>query len=234
VTQVSGPGSRGLSEELRADVDVVWDRILAHPFVLEMAEGTLPEEKYLFYLEQNLLYLPAYARAIAWGAAKASDDEELRAFAASLDNILHVEIPQNERLRDRVQQLTPVRHPGARAMAPATLGYTSYLLATAAQGDSLDVRTLILPCAWSYGAIASRLVDRVADHPVYTEWFRFFASDDYTLLVTTMRARFDERARVATAPQRARMAGIFEAATRLEGAFWDMAYDTRHWPDLCQ
>jgi thiaminase (transcriptional activator TenA) len=228
---MSAPGPRGLSDELRAGVDAVWQRLLAHPFVVEMAAGTLPEEKYLFYVEQNLLYLPEYARAIAWGAAKSPDNEALRAFAGSLTNILQVEIPHNERLRDRVRSSTPVRHP-ADVMAPDTLAYTSYLLATAAQGDALDVQTLLLPCAWSYGAIASGLIDAMADHPIYSEWFQFFASTDYALLVSTMREHFDLSAAEASGTSRARMARIFADATRLENAFWDMAYDTRQWSDL--
>ncbi len=229
---MSVDGPRGLSSELRAGVDAVWERLLAHPFVVEMAAGTLPEDKYLFYVEQNLLYLPQYARAIAWGAAKSPDNETLRAFSASLTNILQVEIPQNERLRDRVRSSTSVRHPAAGVMAPDTLAYTSYLLATAAQGDALDVQTLLLPCAWSYGAIASRLIDTMADHPVYSEWFQFFASDDYASLVHTLREQFDLSAVGASGTSRARLARIFADATRLENAFWDMAYDTRHWSDL--
>lgn len=209
-----------------------WDGLLAHPFVRGMAAGTLPAETYLFYVRQNLLYLPHYARAIAWGVAKSVDDAGLRAFARSLENILQVEIPQNERLRDRVAKLAGAEHPHAGEMAPATLTYVSYLLATAARGTALDIQALILPCAWSYGEIAQASRDDVVDHPVYAEWFAFFGSADYASLVARMRADMDERAAVAAEQDRERALEIFQDASRLEAGFWDMAYSMSHWPDL--
>lgn len=224
--------AEGLSEQLRAASAAQWDALLTHPFVVEMAAGTLPEAKYLFYVQQNLLYLPQYARAIAWGAAKSQHADRLRAFTSSLVNIVDVEIPQNERLRARVEQLTTVRRTAAQSMAPATLAYTSYLLATAAQGDALDIQALILPCAWSYGEIARNLIDQVAEHPVYSEWFHFFASDDYAALVKGMRAEFDEAALRASSAQQDRLPEIFANATRLEIGFWDMAHHSQHWPDV--
>lgn len=226
------PDHASPSAELRDGIDTLWTRLLTHPFVMEMAAGNLPPEKYLFYVQQNLLYLPQYARAIAWGAAKSTDDQGLRAFTRSLDNIVNVEIAQNQRLRDRVAQLTAVRHPHASVLAPATLAYTSYLLATAAQGDALDIQALILPCAWSYGAIATHLTGQVVDHPVYSEWFAFFAGADYSKLVENLRQEFDESTRSASPAQKQRLPAIFATATRLEAGFWDMGYTSAHWPDL--
>ena len=56
----------------------------AHPFIRELAAGELPAERFRFYLEQNLYYLPQYARVMALGAAKAGDDRELAALVADL------------------------------------------------------------------------------------------------------------------------------------------------------
>ncbi len=68
--------------DLRESSDQLWEQLTAHPFVHEMAAGTLPLEKFQHYIEQNLLYLPQYSRALALGAAKSRDDDELRSFAA--------------------------------------------------------------------------------------------------------------------------------------------------------
>jgi thiaminase/transcriptional activator TenA len=228
----AGPAEPGFCARARERVGDLWDDLLTHPFVRGMATGTLPAETYLFYVQQNLLYLPQYARAIAWGVAKSVDDAGLRAFARSLENILDVEIPQNERLRDRVAKLAASEHPHAGEMAPATLAYVSYLLATAARGGPLDIQALILPCAWSYGDIAQALRADVVEHPVYSEWFAFFGSADYASLVAGMRADIDARSAAASAADRERALGIFHDASRLEAGFWDMAFSAHHWPDL--
>ena len=224
--------STGLSGELRAAVAPIWDRLLTHPFVTGMADGSLPPKRYLFYVDQNLLYLSGYARAIALGAARAPDEQTLGTFTDSLVNIVRTEIPQNRRLRDRTRALVPGGHSDLPPeMAPATHAYTSYLLATAALGAALDVRAMILPCAWSYGEIANSLVGRAVEHPVYTEWFRFFASDEYTELVVRMRRDFDDATADVSPTGRQRLAEIFLTATRLEHKFWDMGYRAQQWSD---
>jgi thiaminase (transcriptional activator TenA) len=220
----------GFSAQLRRDVSGAWEQLCRHPFVVEMADGSLDPRRYLFYIEQNLLYLPEYARAIALGVAKTTDSTGLEAFTDSLVNIVATEIPQNRLLRDRVRALVDDVDTSPVEMAPATLAYSSYLLSTASLGDERAIRTLILPCAWSYGDIAGRLADQVVDHPVYSEWFRFFASPEYGELVREMRAAFDADTADCSERERSLLAVIFGNATRLERQFWDMGYHQLRWP----
>jgi thiaminase len=53
-------------------------------------------------------------------------------------------------------------------------------------------------------------------------------------LVRQMRESFDAMAvRDSPGPElRRRLAEIFMTSSRLEGAFWDMAYTIDQWPDL--
>jgi len=73
--------------------------------VRELASGTLPPDKFRFYIEQNLQYLPEYARAMALGASRAEDLETMRAFAADLESVVSTEIPENKELLRRVCEL---------------------------------------------------------------------------------------------------------------------------------
>ena len=54
-------------ERFRADCTPAWEALHRHPFIRELAAGTLAPEKFRFYIEQNLMYLPEYARAMAIG-----------------------------------------------------------------------------------------------------------------------------------------------------------------------
>jgi thiaminase len=62
----------------------------------------------------------------------------------------------------------------------------------------------------------------------------FYLTDEVGGLVREMREDFDAMARqAATVPDRRRqLAGIFITSSRLEGAFWQMAYTLDQWPDL--
>lgn len=222
--------SGSFCDRLRDASMPVWRVLPGHPFVHELAAGTLPAEKFRFYLEQNLLYLPEYARAIAIGVARTRDTAELRSLAAALANIVETEIPENCELLERVIAAGARDRGGTTAVAPATLAYTSYLLASAFRGGPLDIMTAIMPCAWSYGEIARGLRAVDAGHPIYSDWIGLFASDTYAELVERMKADINALAARGAADE-SRLADTFRNGVRLELGFWRMAYELEQWPD---
>jgi thiaminase/transcriptional activator TenA len=218
-------------ESLRSRCLGAWEAFPEHPFLRELVAATLPLEKFRFYIEQNLLYLPEYARAMAVGAAKARDLDDVAYFLGAVTNVLESEIPENRELHERVLALGAPDRGGSVAMAPANLAYTSFLLATAFRSGPTEIMAAITPCTWSYGDIASSL-DDVAEHPVYAEWIRFFGTPAYGAIVDEMRARLDRLAASAGEAGLAHLSELFTTSARLELAFWDMAYELRQWPDL--
>jgi thiaminase (transcriptional activator TenA) len=219
---------------LRDRSAATWDALHRHPFIREMAGGTLPVEKFRFYVEQNLMYLVEYARAMAIAASKADDVATMKLFADDVANILDSEIPENRELLRRVVELGAEDRGGAAAMAPGNVAYTSFLVSTAARGDPLEVMAAIVPCTWSYGDIGSSLIAEgvVHDHPVYAEWIRFFGEPSYDRIVAKMRDDFEAMADGADAVTLERLSELFHTSVRLERGFWDMAYGLEHWPDL--
>jgi thiaminase (transcriptional activator TenA) len=222
------------SDSLREQADRIWAGLHAHPFLGELTRGTLPLEKFRFFIEQDLLFLPAFARCMAMGAAKSASDAELEFFSRQLDGIISMEIPSNRRLLEQVRRMGAEDRSGSLGMAPANVAYTSFLLATAAAGGPLEITAAILPCSWSYVEIARGLKDELAGHPVYSDWVGFYLQDTEADLVLNMRETFDDMTREAALGERGRrrLAEIFMTSSRLEGMFWDMAYTLDQWPDL--
>src|SRR6202034_1808038 len=181
------------SQAFRNRCDRVWAGLHAHPFLGELARGTLPLDRFRFFIEQDLLYLPAFAKCMAMGAAKSVADADLEFFTRQLDGIIRLEIPSNRRLLERVINLGAEDRGGARAMAPANVAYTSFLLATAAAGGPLEITAAILPCSWSYIEIAEGLKEQIAQHPVYADWVAFYLQQEEADLVRNMRETFDAR-----------------------------------------
>jgi thiaminase (transcriptional activator TenA) len=222
------------SAGLRAQCDRIWAGLHVHPFLGELARGTLPLDRFRFFIEQDLMYLPAFARCMAMGAAKSASDADLEFFTRQLDGIIRLEIPSNRRLLDRVIGLGAEDRGGSRGMAPANVAYTSFLLATAASGGPLEITAAILPCSWSYIEIADGLRDQIADHPVYSDWVAFYLQEEEANLVLDMRETFDHMTREGEVSEerRRQLAEIFMMSSRLEGMFWEMAYTLDQWPDL--
>lgn len=216
-----------ICDELRSGAGTAWTGLHGHPFVRGMADGTLPPERFRFYVEQNLLYLPHFARVLALGAARSDDLGQMATFAAACTEVLEIEIPTNRDLLARVAELAP-EPGGITVQAPANLGYTSYLVQLAYAGGPAEIMAAIMPCAWSYGEIAREIGD-VAPHPVYEGWIGFFASAEYWAVVEDLQDQF---ARMADGADRDRLQEIFTTSVRLERGFWDMAWECAVWADM--
>ena len=212
---------------LRDSSEPEWSALASEPFVSELAAGELAPERFRFYIEQNLQYLPQYARVMALGAAKSRDERELAMFAAALRQVIDVELPENRALLAKVVQAGAPDRGGAREAAPANLAYTSWLLAVAFSGGPVEILAAVLPCTWSYGAIGRQLAPGAAEHPVYGPWLRFFGDDNYAAVVERMRNDLDELAADSDAAQLERLAVTFRTGVRFEHGFWQMAYTTQ-------
>lgn len=225
-------GQVSLCESLRADCGELWEALHAHPFLREMAAGTLAPERFRFFLEQDIFFLPELARAVGLGVAKAESERELAHFAEEVEAVVVRELGNNRRLLARVLELGAADQGGLLAPAPATVAYSGFLVSTAGCGGTLEIMTALLPCTWSYADIARRLEHEIAPHPVYAAWVGFFASKNYVELIARRRRTLDELAAGIDEARRRRLADVFTMSTRLEHAFWDMAYRCEQWPDL--
>jgi thiaminase/transcriptional activator TenA len=224
-----------ICDEMRAGSADIWEGLHAHPFLRELAAGTLALDNFRYFLEQDDFYLVEYARCLAMGAAKSRDETELRYFTTDLDQVLETELPSNRALLARVIELGAADRGGALTMAPATVAYTSYLQSLALRGGPLEIMAALLPCAWSYVEIAHRLAAAgTATNEVYADWIAYFTLPANVEMVASMRRDFDRLALEGGlgAAKRAELGRIFATSSRLERGFWEMASTLERWPDL--
>jgi thiaminase/transcriptional activator TenA len=229
--------TRPASDTFRERSDRIWQGLHAHPFITELAAGTLPIHKFRFFLEQDNLYLQDYARCLAMGAAKSRNEVELRYFVTDLNQVLDRELPSNRALLERVIEMGAADRGGSTGMAPANVAYTSYMRSLALHGGSLEIMASLLPCAWSYVEIATALADRTdRDHPVYADWVGYFSLPTNVEMVADMRRDFDRLVEdeASSAARFEEIDHIFATSSRLEHQFWEMAYTLERWADLAE
>jgi thiaminase/transcriptional activator TenA len=221
------------SDLFREESKLIWTALHQHPFITELSEGTLPLDKFRFFLEQDIFYLDEYARCLAMGAAKARSERELRYFTVDLNKVLDAEIPSNRSLLAQVIDLGAEDRGGSLAMAPANVAYTSYMQSLSLRGGSLEIMAALLPCAWTYVEIATALQERTeTTHPVYRGWIAYFTLPQTVEMVADMRRDFDALVVEEAEARRRELAQIFATSSRLERSFWEMAYTLEQWPDL--
>ena len=56
-TSVQVASTASASDDFRAECDRIWQGLNEHPFITELAAGSLPIDKFRFFLEQDIFYL---------------------------------------------------------------------------------------------------------------------------------------------------------------------------------
>src|ERR687885_1971957 len=149
------PAADPFSAQLRRAADDVWRAQHEHAFVLGVADGTLPVERFARYVSQDYVFLVEYARLLALGAARAPDLATMRRFADLAQAILGEEM-ELHRAFAREFGISEAELE-AEAPAPQTRAYVDFLLRTAALGDVAELAAALLPCMWGYAEIGAAL-----------------------------------------------------------------------------
>lgn len=204
------------------------ERIHAHPFVRGLGDGSLPIERYQYYLRQDYLFLIQYCRVLALAAARADDPAVAARFSDLLNLTLNTEmdlhrqscwaagIPQ-ESLEDA-------------APAPTTVAYTTHLRLAAEVGDLPTILAAILPCAHGYYEIATRLRDAgLPDQPLYADWIRMYTSEDYEATARWLADLLDRSAAGLPPAREDALRETFLLSQRYEYLFWEMSWRMEEW-----
>ncbi len=213
--------ARQLTQSLRASIHRL-------PFNMELAAGSLAQERFQHYITQDALYLAQFSRALALAAAKAPDSETLQAFAQSAVSAVAVERSLHEHYL-REFGVDPARLADAEP-APDCLAYTTFLLATAYHEPWEVLIAALLPCFWIYWDVGRAIAGTAAPDNPYRAWIDTYADPRFGEAVQAVIAAADRAAAAASDRVRQQMLAAFTRATQYEWLFWDGAYNRRGWP----
>ena len=212
------------SEQLRAEAEPVWSRIFAQPFLEEIRDGTLPLEKFRYYLAQDYLYLEGFARTVAMALAKAPDSHTLEELSRRV--LTPVERPLHHKLlAEAGLTIEDIQRAGR---SPTNTAYVNHMLATAALHGLGPTAAALLPCPWTYHLLKDEVGQ--SEHPLYSQWTHFYVAGLLQDSVDAWRGFVDEAARQAGPQELEAMRAAFLTSTRYEYLFWDMAYQMEQWP----
>ncbi|WEF26085.1 TenA family protein [Klebsiella aerogenes] len=215
--------TQGIYGRLREQAGTEWQRYVAHPFLKQLADGTLPQAAFRRYLTQDYLFLIHFARSYALLVSKLRTLPEMRAAAASMNAILG-ELPLHvgycaEWGLDEASMAREVE-------AMETVNYTRYVLDIGHSGDALDLLVALLPCVAGYAEIGLGLLHDPQTHlhnNPYASWIRNYGDEGYLQGVNAAINLLESVWQQRGAESRfAELSEIFTTATRLEGNFWQM------------
>lgn len=218
------------SERLYQELQPIWRKNHAHPFVQGIGDGTLAKEKFRFFMVQDYLYLIDYAKLFALGAVKATDVETMGRFASLLNSTLNVEMSLH---LEYAKKFGVTEEEFAKATpSPTTLAYTHYMLHVGQNGTLADLVAAVLPCMWSYWEIGKELneIPGASENEFYGEWIQMYSSKEFGQLAIWCIDLLDQLTIDLPEKDLKRLEEIFLNTTRFEYMFWDMSYNLAMWP----
>ena len=205
-------------------------RVRAHPFVRGLGDGTLPEDRFRYYMRQDYVFLVQYGRVLALAAARADDLSVASRFADLLNLTLNVEMDLHRQFAHKAGISTEALE--ATEAAPTTLAYSNHLRVAGETGDLATILAAILPCAHGYWEVAEELraQDGWDGHPLYADWIRMYTSDEYAAMAQWAADLLDRVTTGIGLEREAALREVFLQSQRYEYLFWDMSDRLEDWP----
>jgi len=216
-------------EILRKNADMIWEANYHHPFVQGIGDGSLDVEIFKHYLRQDYVYLIGFSRFFGLATAKGENLAQMQTLSKILETTLNIEMDLHRQICADFG-ITPEELKATRP-APNCLAYTSYLLASAHQGDAVDILAALLPCSWGYVEIANHLKKKgLPEEKHYRQWIETYSSKEFWDLNEWLKSEFDRLAKIVSGDKARRLQEIFDFSSLWEYMFWEMAYNKQDWP----
>ncbi|KAH7552562.1 hypothetical protein BM1_08513 [Bipolaris maydis] len=206
----------------RDEVQIPWKEYTEHEFVQMMGDGTLPLEKFMYYLVQDYQFLVQFARATALAAYKSSNLNDIGRSVQQVVTLqeeiqLHIDFCKEYGLSEADII--------SKEEDQATTAYTRYVLDIGMSQDFLALQIALLPCLLGYGIIAKRLYEdpnTVRTGSRYWKWIEQYVADEYRGAMARGSELVEKHAAGLSPSRVEELAKVFVHATKMERGFWDM------------
>jgi thiaminase/transcriptional activator TenA len=184
-------------------------KILAHPFVQGLGDGSLPAENFKSYIAQDAYFLDAFARAYAFCLAHGTSRDDLFGFSELIAGVLEelkLHKSYTETLQVSLDDVTPLA---------ATSAYTDFLLHAARQGQLGETIAGMTPCMRLYAFLGQALAKKEVA-PAYADWVKTYSDPGFEALAVRLEELLDHHA--ADSPV---VRANYRRAMELEYGFFD-------------
>jgi thiaminase (transcriptional activator TenA) len=199
-----------------------WTAMAAHPFVLGLADGTLPDAALRAWVQQDRVFVLEERRVVA--ALRAHGPPAgLDGRLAGLDGTLVAEA-------DAFARTAAARgFPPVAEAWPVCLGYISFLLCCAHDGV-LEGLTALYAAERAYLDTWTAVAARSPAGSPYRDWIDNWTSQPFRAFVGALGRELDELAGSPSPAVAERLGSVFTGAVRFELAFWEMCWRGEGWP----
>jgi thiaminase/transcriptional activator TenA len=217
-----------LTSRLWSSIEPIFARILEHPFLKGLSDGSLERDAFVYYVVQDAHYLRQYARALSLLSSRAATENDILIFSKHAGGAIEVERALHESFfADFGMSEADV---ASTPMAPTNLAYTSYLLSTVSGGSYPEGVAVVLPCYWIYWEVGKLLLASGSPNQLFQRWIDTYGGEEFGDIVQEVLWLTDRLESECSPGEQARMTEHFVTTSRYEWMFWDMGYRKEAWP----
>ena len=221
--------AKKFSAQLRRRGERIWRAIEGHKFLRELHAGTLPMNRFTYFILQDYVYLLDFAQVLCQGGAKSPNLPTLELFArhaigaVEVERSFHASFGKTLGLSQQDLDAVP--------KGPITQAYIGHLQSVARSGSLGELVAAVLPCYWIYGEVGRRLYKGRPRKPrIYREWIEIYAGEAFWQPVREQIQLMDQLGAAASRSEKKAMAAHFILSSRYEFMFWEQAYRLESWP----
>lgn len=216
------------SDQLLEEGNHIWEAQKDHPFVRELAAGTLDETAFQHWVKQDYRYLLDYARLFSIAGTKARDEETMTHLLGVAHEVLDHEMDLHREFaadygisRDELESVEK---------APTCVAYTNFLVRTAHEGSLAEIAGALYPCMQGYLDVGEHMADHADDleENPYAPFIEMYTSEEFREATAWSREFVDDCAERFPGEHDA-MREAFLTSAKLEYRFWEMAYTLEGW-----
>ncbi len=212
------------SEKAWRAIEPIYEKTVTLPFIQELTNGTLDREKFIFYIQQDAMYLSDYGSVITGIASKLKDPSHTESFIRFAGDSIVVERALHESFIHGINEKDRLKP------SPVCLLYTSYLWRQLANAPIEVSVAAVLPCFWIYKAVGDYiLANQTNEENPYQTWINTYGGDDFSRSVSRAIEICDELAESCTESRQKEMLEAFVVCSKMEYLFWDSAHNLEQW-----
>lgn len=186
-------------------------------FIQEMHRGVLSDERFFYYIEQDIHYLNDFARANAFLLARSTDKNMLHFFLAAVATTFK----EQENIHQKYTQLEHYQE--KNTITPAYENYKNFLLQHTSSSDFPIAFICTVACPWLYVYLGREFSEKEFINSKYKYWFEQNATFEVEEFVKKQLELLENIANNNPTYQE-EMKKIFRRSLFLEYEFWSDAY----------
>ncbi|KAL3230229.1 Hydroxymethylpyrimidine/phosphomethylpyrimidine kinase THI20 [Nakaseomyces bracarensis] len=203
-----------------------WDSYTKHPFVLEVAKGTIDLKKLQFFIEQDYSYLIDYARVHCIAASKSPTLEDIESELLIVGSVRH-EMSEHERRLRKDFGVVGQDYFENIQRGPALKAYSRYFNDVARNGNWQELVLALSPCLMGYGHALLNIKDEITcdEDSVCRDWCDTYLSERYHDAMAKGVILLNNIAKTYPPNELQTLVKIFADVCELETNFWTAALE---------